>query len=745
MPYFPLSKYLLSLIWMLPFLAVTSLFDTQLAVAQSQTTVEAEILDSSVSAEDREKLLARLSDKEVRDIVWNLIQTNSKSQETDNPLAAELSQLTSNLRSNFDKRIQHIPKLLALPSLLVEAITPPGKEKGFFAIVSLMIALVILFGWTGQYLCKRMTRVVYDSLTRSRIENFPQKLARRILIFLYDLVHPVIFAVMAYLAFMAVYQGYEPNRILMLSVITGIFSAWALIKTIGCVFSPNRPDARLTSLDDEDSKLISRHLNIVVIYAMTIYFFSGYLSGIAPIIDTSSIVPIVNSLGGLSIMVLVVIVIWRVRLPVGKLLLSGKPPGLARKLLSTIWPAIGTALIVALTTIGLVSALALNMESAFNAVLKTLLLLLIGLPLSLGLIGPLIRQWGRNSDTDDTAPVSRTNARDGIVQIARFILLVTSAMLLGRIWGIDVVEMTRSSLGERVSGAVTQVVMTIIVANLVWSLVKRWIESQDNVNTVDDPDSNAGSDPGGQGLTRIETVLPLLRGFLLVTIITVATMISLSSLGVDIGPLIAAASVLGLAIGFGAQTLVADIISGIFFLVDDAFRKGEYIDVSGNTGTVESISVRSMQLRHHNGPIHTVPYSQISTLTNFSRDWVIMKFELRIPFEEDVEKVRKLIKKVGKKLLDDPEHGSEFLEPLKSQGVNRMDDSAFVVRCKFSTKPGKQWAIRRIAYAEIQSAFSEAGIKFAPKRVVVEAVSSEIAAAGAAALTSNPESDSGKS
>ncbi len=745
MPYLPIAKYLLSFVWILPLLITCSLFGTQPAVAQSQTAVETEILDDSVSADDREKLLARLSDKEVRDIVWNLIQEKSKHPQSDNPLAAELNQLTSNLRSNFKKRLQDIPTLLTLPSILSKAITPPERKKGFFAIIFLMIALVILFGWTGQYLCKRMTRVVYASLTRSRIENFPQKLARRILIFLYDLVHPVIFAVMAYLAFMAVYQGYEPNRILMLSVITGIFSAWALIKTIGCVFSPNRPDARLTSLDDEDSKLVSQNLNIVVIYAMTIYFFSGYLSGIAPIIDTSSTVPIVNSLGGLSIMLLVVIVIWRVRLPVGKLILSGKPPGLARKLLSTIWPAIGTAVIVALTTAGLVGALALNMDSVFNAVLKTLLLLLIGLPLSLGLIGPLIRQWGRNPDTDDTAPVSRTNARDGIVQIARLILLVTSAMLLGRIWGIDVVEMTRSSLGERVSGAVTQIVITIIVANLVWSLVKRWIESQDNVNTGDDPDSNAGGDPGGQGLTRIETVLPLLRGFLLITIITVATMISLSSLGVDIGPLIAAASVLGLAIGFGAQTLVADIISGIFFLVDDAFRKGEYIDISGNTGTVESISVRSMQLRHHNGPIHTIPYSQISTLTNFSRDWVIMKFELRIPFEEDVEKVRKLIKKIGKKLLDDPEHGSDFLEPLKSQGVNRMDDSAFVVRCKFSTKPGKQWAIRRIAYAEIQAAFSEAGIKFAPKRVVVEAVTPEIAAAGAAALTSNPESDSGKS
>ena len=743
MPYLPISKYLLSFVWILPLLIACSLFGTQPAVAQSQTAVETEILDDSVSANDREKLLARLSDKEVRDIVWNLIQTETKNKKTHSPLATELSQLTDQFRSNFENRVHDLPKLLTLPSILGQAITPPGREKGFLAIVFLAIALFILIGWMGQHLCKKMTRVIYVALTTARNENFPQKLARRFLILLYDLVHPFIFTVTAYLAFIVVYEGYEPNRILMLSIFTGIFSAWALIKTADCIFSPNRSDARLTSLDDADSKMISRHLNVVIIYAIALYFFSGYLSGISSIIDVSSIIEITNSFGGLSIMGLIIFVMWRVRSPIGKLILSGNPPGLARKLLSAIWPAIGTALIVALTAIGIFSALALNVDNVFNSVLKTLLLLLVCTPILVGLIGPLIRQWGLNTSTEDTESIPRVGSRSGIVQLARLILFFTAAMLLGRIWGIDVVEITRSSLGERVSGAVTQVVVTIIIANLIWNLAKRWITSQQNDR--DDADSSAGGDPGGQGLTRIETVLPLLRGFLLVTIITVATMISLSSLGVDIGPLIAAASVLGLAIGFGAQTLVADIISGIFFLVDDAFRKGEYIDVSGNTGTVESISVRSMQLRHHNGPIHTVPYSQISTLTNFSRDWVIMKFELRIPFEEDVEKVRKLIKKIGTTLLDDPEHGSEFLEPLKSQGVNRMDDSAFVVRCKFSSKPGKQWALRRIAYAEIQSAFSEAGIKFAPKRVVVEAVSSEIAAAGAAALVSNPESESGKS
>ena len=133
----------------------------------------------------------------------------------------------------------------------------------------------------------------------------------------------------AYLAFIVVYEGYEPNRILMLSIFTGIFSAWALIKTADCIFSPNRSDARLTSLDDADSKMISRHLNVVIIYAIALYFFSGYLSGISSIIDLSSIIEITNSFGGLSIMGLIIFVMWRVRSPIGKLILSGNPEAVA--------------------------------------------------------------------------------------------------------------------------------------------------------------------------------------------------------------------------------------------------------------------------------------------------------------------------------------------------------------------------------------------------------------------------------
>jgi len=206
---------------------------------------------------------------------------------------------------------------------------------------------------------------------------------------------------------------------------------------------------------------------------------------------------------------------------------------------------------------------------------------------------------------------------------------------------------------------------------------------------------------------------------LFITILTIAGMIILSDLGVSIGPLIAGAGVIGLAIGFGAQTLVRDILSGAFFLIDDAFRRGEYIDLGSVKGSVEKISVRSMQLRHHRGPLNTIPFGEIQTLTNFSRDWVIMKLPFRVTYDTDVEKVRKLIKKLGQELLEHPDIGSKFLDPLKSQGVYQLEDSAIIMRMKFKTKPGDQFEVRKIVYTRIRELFEQEGIHFAHREVTV--------------------------
>ena len=132
-----------------------------------------------------------------------------------------------------------------------------------------------------------------------------------------------------------------------------------------------------------------------------------------------------------------------------------------------------------------------------------------------------------------------------------------------------------------------------------------------------------------------------------------ALLIVLSESGVNITPLIAGASVFGLAISFGSQTLVKDIVSGIFYLADDAFRVGEYIDCGKAKGTVEGFTLRSMRLRHQNGQVHTIPFGQLGQITNFSRDWTTMKFNLRFARDTDIEKLRKTVKKIGAEMQED--------------------------------------------------------------------------------------------
>jgi small-conductance mechanosensitive channel len=227
------------------------------------------------------------------------------------------------------------------------------------------------------------------------------------------------------------------------------------------------------------------------------------------------------------------------------------------------------------------------------------------------------------------------------------------------------------------------------------------------------------------GLSRLSTLLPLFKSVILVAISIITVMIVLSELGVDIAPLFAGAGVIGLAIGFGAQTLVKDIISGAFFLADDAFRIGEYIDVGSAQGTVEKINIRSMQIRHYEGLLHTVPFGEIQLVTNWSRDWAMMKLKVRVPFDTDTERLNWLIKKLGKELLEDEYYGKMFLQQLKSQGVHSMDDSGMVVRLKFMTKPGDQYELRKFVYQKVQELFEREGIKFATRQVTVRLAEGE--------------------
>jgi small-conductance mechanosensitive channel len=293
---------------------------------------------------------------------------------------------------------------------------------------------------------------------------------------------------------------------------------------------------------------------------------------------------------------------------------------------------------------------------------------------------------------------------------AAVICMALGVYLIATLWDLD------DALGGNASEAIVEIIVVLLLAYVAYQAASLWIDRK-----IADEASLAlsGSIPGGHASTRLGTLLPMFRNFLLITILTMSMLIALSRLGIDIGPLVAGAGIVGLAIGFGAQTLVKDVISGAFFLLDDAFRLGEYIDIGSGTGTVEKISVRSMQLRHQDGPLNTVPFGSIDKVSNLSRDWASAKLPLRLAYDTDVERVRKLIKKLGEELLRDPEIGQLFIAPLRSQGISAIEDAAMVVRVKFTTRPAHQSEVRKLVYARIRDVFDREGIQFAQKEVRV--------------------------
>ena len=235
-----------------------------------------------------------------------------------------------------------------------------------------------------------------------------------------------------------------------------------------------------------------------------------------------------------------------------------------------------------------------------------------------------------------------------------------------------------------------------LVADFVWHLASTAIDSRLQTAEEDGPTETDEA----RRRARLRTLLPIMRNVLFILIAITAVLMALSSMGVQIGPLLAGAGVVGIAVGFGAQTLVKDIFSGVFFLLDDAFRVGEYIQSGSFKGTVEAFSLRSIKLRHHRGALFTVPFGELGAVQNMSRDWVIDKLSVGVTYDTDVDKVKKVIKQVSKEIMAEPELAENIIQPLKMQGV-------------------EQFVIRRRAYSLIKHAFDANGIKFAFPTVTV--------------------------
>ncbi|MBY5312029.1 mechanosensitive ion channel [Rhizobium leguminosarum] len=360
------------------------------------------------------------------------------------------------------------------------------------------------------------------------------------------------------------------------------------------------------------------------------------------------------------------------------------------------------------------------------------------LPLTVSVARDIIRrivQSGEGQAVEDTAIVGWSVV---IMQTLRNGLIVVAALLIARAWNVNLSDLAAAeTVTTRLIRAGIRIVIVLLVTDVIWKLASTLIDSQMAVASRSEQGGHHEG-PDARRRQRLNTLLPILRNVLFLAIGAVGFLMILDAVGIQIGPLLAGAGVVGIAVGFGAQTLVKDIISGVFYLFDDAFRIGEYIQAAKYKGTVEGFSLRSIRLRHHRGPVTIVPFGELGAVQNLSRDWVIDIITLTLNYDSDLEEVRKTIKRIGVELLEDAELGPNIIEPLKMQGIEQMADYGVQIRLKFMTKPGEQFGVRRKALAMLKKTFAEKGIQFATPTVHVSGGPADAAATAAASELQRP-------
>ncbi len=216
---------------------------------------------------------------------------------------------------------------------------------------------------------------------------------------------------------------------------------------------------------------------------------------------------------------------------------------------------------------------------------------------------------------------------------------------------------------------------------------------------------------GVEAARRAETVGRVIRYLIALVVGAVAFMLVMAEIGISLAPILGAAGVVGLAIGFGAQSLVKDYFTGFFLLFEDQIRTGDVVNIAGIGGLVEDITLRHVRLRDYDGNVHFIPNSLITSVTNMSRTYAHAVMDIGVAYREDVDAVIDVMRGVGAELRGDPAFATAILEDLEIAGVERLDDSAVVLRCRFKVAPLQQWNVRRDYFRRIKAAFDRENIE----------------------------------
>ncbi|WP_299353191.1 mechanosensitive ion channel family protein [uncultured Shimia sp.] len=732
-------------------LALPAAAQVPMSTGSTAAPEEIQINPEEMTPEAIDAMVARMSDDQVRALLLDRLDAVAEAaqQEVDTtPLSERLAVVWTGFISRPLDAIQKLPNLLASQAVAVQVFADTyGGATGVLRLFGL-IAFVLVVGYiaeraVGMILARRRTlEVDQDQDSLYGAINF---LFRRFLREIFGLI--VFFFVIRVLGRILLspeelaFAGPFVNYLIWMPRMAAAASRFLL--------APSREDLRLVSADNHTASYLHRNLiGLVLLGGFTLFAISfNVRAGIS--MEETRLAFWLDS----AVYVYIAIMAWTVRDGLRAIML-GSDPDVTGFDKSVSWNYPYFAMFVAAGTwvlVGVLSAVDMVAPLGHGAHYYTMFVLL-AVPVIDTAIRGIVRHVvppmiGEGAVAEDAYRATKRS----YVRIGRVIALGIVMMLIARAWDASLSSLLRESAG--IADNLFSFGMTCVVGYVAYEAVSLWINrrlaAEHTAMGMSQDDADAG-EIGGAGASRLSTVLPLALVSARSTIIVIFGLLAVGNLGVDITPLLAGAGIAGLAIGFGAQKLVSDVVSGVFFLIDDAFRVGEYVEIAGTMGAVEKISIRSMQLRHHRGAVHTIPYGEIPQLTNYSRDWVIMKLKFTVPFDTNPNQIKKIFKKIGQEMLEDELFKDDFLQPFKSQGVFDIDDVGMVIRGKFMAKPGKQFMIRKEIFNKIKAAFAEAGIDFARREVRVaipgmehqedmtEEQQAQVAAAGAAAAAAQP-------
>lgn len=506
--------------------------------------------------------------------------------------------------------------------------------------------------------------------------------------------------------------------------ITGIGNAYLACRlaqeAVRLLIAPAAPQLRLIAMPSPRAQAIMRGVFVLLATG-----FAGY-----SLIATAEVLGLprdgADVLGRLVALVLhleLAVGIWQSRaLVVGWI--SG-PPGaegaraVLRQRIAGTWPYFALFYVLALWV-----ALAAGVPNAFFMMLRTVLVLVLAVGFGIlawtGSTVLLERAFPNPSAAKLRHPLlaARARAYNPFIRVLiRIVIVVAVLLLILQGWGMNVFNaLLTDPLSRGLLGALVSIVIIIAVALVLWEganiLLHRRVERLTDDGRI-------------RQAARLRTLAPLLRATIGTVILLVAFFACLAEIGVNATGLLAVSGVAGIAVGFGSQKLVQDVITGLFLLLEDAMQVGDYVSLGGLSGTVERLSIRTIRLRGADGSVNIIPFSSVGTVTNMTRDFSYAQISITVGYREDIERVFAVLREIAKTMREDKKWGDMIRDDLQLFGLDEFGSLGLVVTGQIRTGPGQHWAVRRELYARVVRRFAEEGIEIPYNRQALLGLSSQ--------------------